>query len=289
MLFSFPKSIEDIIIESIKNGPIRTTDLINRIKKIKQKTTKQGVYRVLRLLAKEEIIVIHKKMISLNIRWLNKINNFSTLAQYYYVKDKSVVGNFLNLQEEEKIKYTFNSLALTDAFWNHAIYLLLQIIPAQENWLAYNPHAWFFLARPDEEKAIMKAINKDRQYLLTVGHQTIMDKIICKEFDGTRSQYYTLNKVKFKNNYYLNVLGDFIIEVYLDQDITQAIENWYNKTKEINDQNISELKKIIQTKKKNKLVITRNSYKARKLKQQFQKNFYINRCDSRKGVTKKAQ
>lgn len=272
MLLSTHKSIEDIIIELVKNGPVRTTDLISRIK---PKTTKQGVYRVLRLLTKEEIIVIHKKMISLNIRWLNKINNFSTLAQYYYVKDKSVIGNFLNLQEEEKIKYTFNSLALTDAFWNHAIYLLLQIIPAQENWLAYNPHAWFFLARLDEERAIMKTITKDRQYLLTVGHQTIMDKIICKEFDGTRSQYYMSNKVKFKNNYYLNVLGDFIIEVYLDQDITQAIENWYNITKKINDQNISELKKIIQTKKKNKLVITRNSCKARKLKQQFQKIFYI--------------
>ena len=189
MIAGKKNSIEDCILDILKNGSMTTVDLIEAIKKKRPKTTKQGVYQVLRNMTKEEIVLIHKKKVSLNIRWLNKLNEFSAIAQHYYFQTNFGIGQFLNLREGEKIKYTFKNLSLTDAFWNHALYMLLETVNKDENWFSYNHHSWFFLARPEEEKALMKTIIKTRQYLLTVGPNQAMDKIINREFDNNKSQY----------------------------------------------------------------------------------------------------
>lgn len=270
MFLSKDKAIEDEIIEVLKKGPRRTTELVKSIK-----ATKQGVYRVLRLLKKEEVIVIHNKQVSINLRWLNKINQFSSLTQYYYQEEGT--GHFANLHEGEKIKYTFNNLATTDAFWNHAVYILLETIEESEHFFAYNPHCWFFLARPEDERAVMRGINKrGKLYLVTTGSRAPMDKIISQEVDNKKSQYCMLDKLLFKDQrYYLNILGDFLIEVYFDKKITRRIERWYQKNNKKTKKAINELKKIVESKGKTKLVISRNQRKATRLKKRLSKNFYI--------------
>lgn len=144
MFIDTKNSIENHILEILKTGPVNTVELIKIIKKKRANTTKQGIYRVLRLLSKREVVVIHNKEVSLNIRWLNKMNKYYAIAQHYYFQRNIGVGHFTNLQPGEKNKYTFRNLSLTDAFWNHIIYILLEITDSRENWFGYNSHAWFF-------------------------------------------------------------------------------------------------------------------------------------------------
>lgn len=267
------KTVEELIVEGLKKGPSKTVDLIKQIRKERSATTKQGVYRVLRILKTKEVVVIHKKQVSLNIRWLKKIQEFSELASYYYQKNFGL-GYFARLKNGERIKYTFNNLSLTDAFWDHVIYILLEITPLEKNWLAYNPHCWFFIVRQEEEKALMKGINRDRKYLLSSGHKTAMDKIITKEFDSEKSQYCLLEKTVWPDNYYFNVIGDFIIEVFLDKSVSQEIGKWYRQTKKLTLQSKDELRRIVNLKKKTILIISHNIKKAAKLRNKLKKNFY---------------
>ena len=51
------KNIEELIIEILSRGIIKTIDLVENIKKIRPQTTKQAVYHALRKLKKEEVVV----------------------------------------------------------------------------------------------------------------------------------------------------------------------------------------------------------------------------------------
>ena len=57
-------SIETKILLLLREGPVRTTDLIERIKKDRI-TPKQSVYRELNKLKKKEIIAIGGKIVSI--------------------------------------------------------------------------------------------------------------------------------------------------------------------------------------------------------------------------------
>ncbi|MFH1426018.1 MAG: hypothetical protein ABIG66_01140 [Candidatus Kerfeldbacteria bacterium] len=276
MFLSDGKTIENIIIWQLKSGPQSTVGLIAAVQKERRGTTKQGVYRVLRELKKQEAVVIHKKEVSLNIRWLNKLYDFTSLAQHFYYEKSIGTGHFANLQEGEKIKYTFNNLSLTDAFWNHALYILHQIVPDAEPWYAYDPHVWFYIARLEDETALMKRMSARRQYLITSGHNDPMDKVVSQYIDGTTGQYHMLKKPLFDDeSYYFNILGDFLIEVWFDREVAKAITAWYASTKKMTDTAVEDLRKIIQSEGKTKLVISCNKKKADRLKKRISRYFYI--------------
>ncbi len=76
-----------------------------------------------------------------------------------------------------------------------------------------------------------------------------------------------------KNNYYLNIFGDFIIEAQLDADITNQIDRFYKETLSFDETAKSKLQKIVEGKGKNKLTISRNKRKADKLRAIFKRYF----------------
>ena len=119
-------SIEGLIFKCLDNGPIKTSLLLEKIRKERPHTTKQGTYLALRNLKKEEVVVVHNKHVSFNVRWLKNMENYFALAQRHYFEENVGQNNFLNLKDGEKITYSFNDTAQTDIFWWHALYFLNQ-------------------------------------------------------------------------------------------------------------------------------------------------------------------
>ena len=268
-------SIEGIIFESLNNGPIGTKILIDNVRKQRGSTTKQGVYLALRNLKKQEVVVIHNKQVSFNVRWLKNMENYFALAQRHYFDENIGQNNFLNLKGGEKITYSFNDTTQTDSFWWHALYLLSEAVEdLTEPAYLYNPHEWFFIARTESEIESLKTISKKRKYLVTASGNTVLDKYVAKYFDGKTSQYYMTGKQLFqKNNYYLNIVGDFLIEATIDPTVIKIIEDFYNRTTKVTEETHNELKRLVLIKSRSKLSISRNKKKAEKLKKIFQKYF----------------
>lgn len=272
-----PKRIEDYILRYLQSGPILMLELVKKTQKDRPKTTKQAVYAALRILKKNEQIITYKGVASLNLSWLNSMVNYFALAKRSYIKGDSVQGSFIDLENKEKIKYYFNSPAKADIFWTHALYLLLERSEAKEPVFIYNPHEWFLLARYDNENEIFKTITKKgHRLLLTVGGNTFLDRYIKKNFDNGQSQYHTLEKQIFKEkNYYINIIGDFLIEVWLDQNTSNKVDNVYTNTKKWDNDTLTQLKDIAATEGKMKIIISRNQQKAKKIKRSLKKYFVI--------------
>lgn len=277
MLFATSNSLEEHIITLLGEGPLKNTELIERVNLLRPHTTKQAVYTTLRNLKAEEIIVAHGMGVSLNVRWLGSMENYLVTAKQKYHAGSTDKGSFAALKNGERIEYFFNDLIETDAFWWQALYQLTINSSTGEPVYLYNPHQWFLLARRKSELESMASIvNHGKQYFVTSCGKTALDKKVAVDFDGEQSQYYMSEKHLFnKINYYFNVVDDFIIEVWINSELAQNIENLYTSTDLVTDETIDKLKSIVSVKGKGKMVISKNISKTERLKKKLSKHFYI--------------
>jgi hypothetical protein len=278
MSINEPKNISEFILKSLQNGPISLVDLVEKIRNLRPKTTKQAVYSAIRSLTKDEIVVTYKGVASLSLTWLNAMTDYFDNARINFIKGEYSKGNFIDLADKEKIKYYFNDPIKTDVFWSHALYLLVE---KHDNGLPvyiYNPHEWFLLIKHEHEKKIFERIvQKGHRLLLTTGCDTYLDKYVRIDFNNDQLQYFAREKPLFmKNNYYINIIGDFLIEVWLDQKMSDEIDLFYQKTTAWDEKNKAELMKIIQTEGRVKLTISRNRKKAMKIRNSLKRSFIIN-------------
>ncbi len=276
MFLGQKKKLEDCILEELSKGPLLILDLIQKIKSRVPGVTKQGVYYALRVLKSQEVVVLHKGHVSINVSWLNKVNEYTLTAQHHYFSAQQRSGDVAALQDGEKIKYYFTDPSTTDIFWNHTITILSRIVDPVHPFIAFDPHCWFFIAG-DNESTLRDSVNKDgRSYLVAVNGNTLLDKHIKNEFNGTESQYYMAGKKLFPSeNYYLNIIGDYIVEVWLDTECEKRMQHLYSSTKKYSDSVQYELQSIIEERGKTKLVVSRNIKKAERLKKKLLKFFFV--------------
>jgi hypothetical protein len=275
MNISHPESIEDHILILLQSGSLSSVELIEEIKKRRPKTTKQGVYLILKRLKKEEIIVIHNKQVSLSTVWLTDMEEFFSKANYS-AKSVTTPGNaYLGLRDGEKLQYFFKNPILTDAFWSHVFLTLFEATSPRLPVLIYNPHEWFILVRRENESELFKRIHARGQELaILAGGKTTLDKIAQEYLKETNCMYSMLDAPLFpKNNYYINVIGDFVIEVWLDKHIMNQVESFYKSHEVCRDEEIKTLQAILMQKGKNKFSITKSKRKADDIRRKFKKYF----------------
>lgn len=277
MMIYEPKMLEEYILNYLQKGSSGTIELLEKIKVMRPKTTKQGFYQALRKLKREEVVVVYAKRATLSHIWINKMADYFRTAESMYASTSSPSDDFLKLADGDKISYTFKNPDLTDQFWGHAFGILNNATSEYEPLYMYDPHEWFFLARHASERVLFdEVLDRGKDIYMIVGGKTPLDKYTSKEFDNKKSFYYMTEEKLFpKSNYYVNIFGDFLIEAWLDQKTEQAINEFYKTTHEWNPEAEVTLKEIIKTRGTNKLVISRNARKAEKIKRIFKKYFVI--------------
>jgi hypothetical protein len=277
MSLDLPKRIEEYVLKHLQAGPVLMLDLVKMIKEDRPNTTKQAVYAAIRGLKKNEQLLTYKGVASLNLTWLNSMVSYFDFAKHNYIEGEAGQGGFIDLEDREKIKYYFNNPIRADIFWTHALYLLAERSRPNEPVFIYNPHEWFMLARNENEQNIFKTINRGgRKILLTAGGNSFLDKYARKFFDNDLSQYYAKEKPMFnENNYYLNIVGDFLIEVWLDKKVADKIDKFYQEVLAWNEEAAEKLQKILSAEGRMKLAISRNHGKAEKIKNSLKKEFML--------------
>ena len=259
--------MEDLILEELKTGAKKMSRLVLVFAKQRPGTTKQGVYAALRVLRDEEKVVVHGGFASLSNVWLERMIEYFSIAQQNYARSGARDNSFLNLAEGERVQYFFRDPVQTDAFWSHVYTILNNTVPADKPIYLYNPHEWFMLARRDNERETIKAIiGRGRAYFMTIGNKTVLDQTLAKEFNELKVSYRLLESPLFnKQNYYLNIIGDFLIEVYLDQTIEKKIDEVFKTTAEWTPQAQAELESVVSSRGRSKLTVSRNAKRASKL------------------------
>ncbi len=270
-----PKNIEEYILFFLQKGSLKTTELLKNIKVKRPGTTKQALYKVITKLKEDEVIVVRSKYISLSHLWINKMSEYFNTAKHLYTTEGAPSEDFLQLEDGDKITYTFKNPNITDMFWSHAFSILSEI--TIQPICLYNPHEWFMLGRYESERKLFDNIrSRNKKLFLITANKDELDKSVSKEFDNKNLFYYMLGENLFpKDNYYLNIFDDFIIEVWIDKKTSDLIDTFYKEHKVFNQEAEEKLKKILEKRGKNKMVISRNKHKADKLHKIFKKYFVL--------------
>lgn len=276
-MFQKQSKIDDLITDVLVRGPQDIKSLIEKIRLVRPKTSKQAVYKALKLLKESEIIIQNKNHVSLSSIWLRKLRDFVEKAELNYKSQSGSDANLVQLKEGEKISYNFKSFEAADIFWGHAFNLLAESMSIKSSVYIYNPHEWFLLARTENELYLFNRLKQDnKRIFLLAGNNSALDLYVSKYFDNKDLNYFASGFKPFSmQNYYVNIFGDFVIEVWLDPKVSGEIEQIYQSNNDFTPGVVDELLKIIKYKGKNKIVISRNKRKSEKIKRIFSKFFLI--------------
>lgn len=275
----FDNSIEALIIDCLREGKTTGPEIVSFVANKRAGTTKQAVYLALRALMRDEVVVHFKQSYRISDLFLDKV-----IGYFDYLKSgeaqKTNSEPFLNLSDGDSISYSFKTPYVTDTFWAHAFAVLASYTPNEIPIVIYNPHEWFIYAHTESEQKVLDAIIKQGKYaFFTIGTKTLADVQAKKYFNSQHTQYFIddISKTNLTRNYYLNIFDDYIIEVWLDDKVTQNIDNWYDEVIEIGQNEIGRIEKIVKQQGRTKMRISRNKKRAQRLSKQFIKNFYIPR------------
>ena len=271
-----PKKIEELIVANLKKRPVVTTKLVVDIASQRRHTTKQAVYAALRQMKAREEIVSYRGTSALNVTWLNRLAGFVAAAKGAYVGLEASEDELAALSPGDSITYYFRNPLKADVFWTHAYYLFMEQAPPGEPVYLYNPHEWFLLARKQNELEVIRTtIASGRKFLVLCGSRTPLDKYVRHSFDGEKSQYHMLERPRFPANYYLNVFGEILLEVWLDRKTTANLEAFYRSTVEWNQAAEARLTAIVNQGRRLRIRVSHNGMKAEVFKRLCHKFFFI--------------
>lgn len=273
-------NIKSLILEILSKGPREGVDLIKQIQSVRKGTTKQGVYKALRALIKDRVVVKHRKNLMLNQIWLNKMNNFVEQTDKNYLTGQKARDNTDTLdfmKEGDKISYIFKSYDALDRFHSHIFSLIIKKTDPQSPLYAYNPHEWFILKtnlKENEDYLFDWLRERDKQLYFTIGHENILDKKFRKDYSSEEFEIAIDVNTNYPENLYINVIGNYVIEMKNDKQFAEKLHMIYENS-ENQDEASEKIKSLLKTKHKIKMVLSYNSQKAKKIKAKLRKNFLI--------------
>ncbi len=268
-----PKSLDEKIVLLLKDGGLNTGELLSRIQKT-DAVTKQGFYAALRRLKAEDCVVVQGRTVALNTTWIQKMRNLVLGMGSVYTDDAGAIG-ILSLADKESVSYSFATIQQLDAFWGHAQKIVVYATPVSDPVYTYVPHFWSYIGRKDTEHTLVDDVTSlGKQFLITVGGDTALDKAIKGDFNAELRQYH-IQRLFDDNAYYVVVIGDFIFEIHLDPKAVELIENIYQRNTGITGIVAQMLAQIPKMRVRSKLKISRNRTRAKKLKAKMAKNFFV--------------
>lgn len=264
MLLGTRKTLCDHIIERLLEKEAPVSDLEAYLKSRNTKATIQGVYKALRELIDEDIVVKQKKVYSINNVWREKMGGM--VSKKYQFK----------LSAEEQVVYRFNKIAHLDAFWKHTLNDLQKETGGFPNF-DFVPHQFWFYAegRRQSELEYYKSFEKAETYLFsTIGGETAMDKRM-KEIEQTKYHQVHLDGTNpFGRRDNITIMDSYIIITRISGKLAQQVDDLYKTTTD--EKKLEEdLNKFFKDSGTIKLTIEHNKKKAKLLRKKMSANFYI--------------
>src|SRR3989344_1246728 len=225
MLLAHKQSVEDLVAESLAKNPYSTgPQLVALVNKTRENTTKQAVYTALKALMESEVVAKVGHTYFLSRVWLARLEKlFQTQKEREAVRDA-----VFDLREGESISYYFPSLLSCDTYWAHVFSMLTEWIDPSIPIMIYMPHEWFVIGRTEVEKDIFKGFEYNKKLaLFTIGGTSPLDMQFKREWKSEYVQTHLSDTGWFKRNYHVHIFGDFLIEVFIAEELAKAIDRFY--------------------------------------------------------------
>jgi hypothetical protein len=263
-------SVKESIITELKQGVRKKAEVIACVQN-KETVTIQAVYKELRRLEAEEVVLDANKTLSLTLSYVKGEYAASRHVLEAYTHNISF-DDILQITKGKSQTFTFSSLVDLDLFWTQAFILLERILPENSTTYSIIPHDWFYYARPHSDEVWTQSKTKDQRLIIT--HPAEIDWKVARI---RREQGYLftgdVNPLKQSECQYRTIVSDWIFEVEFDARVATRLNQYVSSLKNLPEVNENLMKEIVQMKGDFKIKLSNNPQKARELTKKVTKYF----------------
>lgn len=262
--------VREKIVEKLQRGVVHKHLLIEAVTK-ECDVTVQAVYKELRKLKSEDMVIDKDQKLSLTLWYINQELEKWRVVNHLYTHSVDVSQVF-NIHRGKSSSFIFNNLTELDSFWTQSYLFLERVIPETIPTYACVPHDWFYYSRPGSDERWTYAQSRVQRLIIT--HPTELDFVVLKH---RRKQGYQFtpneNPLKQFEDTYYTLIGDWIFEAKLDKKVGELLNDFISKTPSIDKIDQYLLNGLLSTKGIFKLKIYNNPKKAKLLTNKLRKYF----------------
>lgn len=273
-IIPFASSLQEELLDILSTGPINGTDLLLQISK-KIPISKQGLYKALRQLLQEEIVIKEKTLFSLNKVWLSRFKNFIESSEQNY----GLILPILNKANNQRKVITFKNTEALDIYWGH-LFLSLAETFKNKPFFFFNHHSLFIHERPQSELYLFEISIKNKlKIALTLGNDTPAAQKLKRNFSRDNFQIAIDDKLSVIRTDNFCIIDDYFITTRYSEKTTKEIDLLFKKTSSFGEEEKKELHRILANCKNPKIIITKNEKKAKTWKRRLAKNFVFKKSE----------
>ncbi len=243
-------------------------------KKYKPGMTLQGLYKVVKHLTDQRVIVKEGNLVSLDAAWINNLMSFTEVLKRVYLQSDATFANII-LEEGESRSFQFETPVSMDNFWTHVLVAETHYYAEQKhpdkNVYNYNHHSWFQLMPTHNEQTLVETYHQmNMVWYQVIGSKLFLDTLATQFIENDDFHFMQIDRGSLvKPNYYVVVLGDFITETSLPNYIFEQLEKLYQTVKSISEFNAQDILTLMKQPGRTTLTISRNKKRAMRLREEI--------------------
>jgi hypothetical protein len=232
----------------------------------------QGIYKELRKLRAQGVVLKHQQRYSLSLPWILNLMALADNMFEAHLREASL--HTLLPDSGGKYVWTFSNLLKLDDFWMHIILLLFSQSNARVmyQWL---PHPWFHLAQKEKSPSFQKAIELGGFRVFSIiGGDTYLD-LWSKQITTPGAYEFSYARGPFheQRTHAYSLIDPYLLTVTLDQGTTRKIDELYQKVTSIESLPVGEVVRLMQSTVHASMRIENSPAKARRMLRKMQDYF----------------
>ena len=266
MLLGTKKTLYDHITEALLQKSHTAIELGLYLKDKNVPATVQGIYKALRELISEDVVVKQGMQYVISNVWREKaVGLFAPKSRF-------------KLSPGEDAIYRFKRLDHLDAFWKHVL-ADIEIEIGNYPTFHFTPHQFWSLVpgRKESEQEFYKNFEDHNIYSYTViGGTTHLDKIARDSLKNNFHQIHLDEHININRRDHISILGSYVVTTRISGRLAQHIDMAYET--EQDEKNIEKLiSELFKKLGSVTMIVEHNEHKAQKLRKRLAQDFHIPR------------
>jgi len=249
--------------------PLKIIELTNFIKKRYGKSvTFQGVRKALMQLVESGVILKEDNEFSINKQWVQESKSFLDKLYLNLSNEKKKNPKIDSIGGEVSI-FTFDSVNEMMRAWEDLSDVWFKNFKkGQYSVNCYQAaHSWEILLHPDIEAKLMgQAKQKGIKSYILCTENTPLDRSIVKFHDKLGVKMVIVpSSSNFDKSHYIGTYGNLIIQAKYPDEIVKKLDQFFKKNTNLEDLDLAELSKLVNTKVQVKMTVIKNLEMAKQI------------------------
>ncbi len=268
----FTKPLYDKIFFSLADSQEYTIQSLHKHVSQHEKISLPNFYRIIDQLLDNQILTKEHGKIKLHTAWILSLLELTNKVQNTYMQTNNIK---ISLKDGDQKTFSASSLVDLDNIWADLLSTMALESPADSNLYMYNAHLYHILGIPETETTNLKNMKQQlKNVYLLVWNDGIMDTHAATILRMYDIQVVCDATTKFMQEwYFLNIIGDYILETVFPPVITQYFRVLFDTVKDMKDFNPEAFQNIFKMKVECKITIRKSQKDARNFSQEIQKYF----------------